>query len=65
MVLPGTIWLLPFSYLPMFGQVLAYKKFRIHPDGFFASVMKRTVEISAMEPLMLMVPYVIAGTMAV
>lgn len=39
MVLPGTIWLLLFSYLPMFGQVLAFKKFRIHPDGFFASVM--------------------------
>ncbi|OCA86754.1 sugar ABC transporter permease [Bacillus sp. FJAT-27986] len=39
MVLPGTIWLLVFSYLPMFGQVLAFKKFRIHPDGFFASVI--------------------------
>jgi putative aldouronate transport system permease protein len=39
MVLPGTVWLLLFSYLPMFGQVLAFKKFRIHPDGFFASVM--------------------------
>lgn len=39
MVLPGTIWLLLFSYLPMFGQVLAFKKFRIHPDGFFASVI--------------------------
>ncbi|CQR45849.1 putative multiple-sugar transport system permease YteP [Paraliobacillus sp. PM-2] len=39
MVLPGTIWLLIFAYLPMFGQVLAFKKFRIDPDGFFASVI--------------------------
>ncbi|MGE8204630.1 ABC transporter permease [Heyndrickxia sp. NPDC080065] len=39
MVLPGTIWLLLFSYLPMFGQILAFKKFRIDPDGFFASVI--------------------------
>ena len=39
MVLPGTIWLLLFAYLPMFGQVLAFKDFRIHPDGFFASVI--------------------------
>ena len=27
MVLPGTIWLLVFSYLPMFGTVLAFKNF--------------------------------------
>lgn len=39
MVLPGTIWLLLFAYLPMFGQVIAFKDFRIHPDGFFASVI--------------------------
>ncbi|WP_062110738.1 ABC transporter permease [Bacillus niameyensis] len=39
MVLPGTIWFLVFSYLPMFGTVIAFKKFRIDPDGFFASVM--------------------------
>lgn len=39
MVLPGTIWLLLFAYLPMFGQVLAFKDFRIHPDGFFASII--------------------------
>lgn len=39
MVLPGTIWLLLFSYLPMVGTVLAFKKFRIDPDGFFASLI--------------------------
>ncbi|WP_106769343.1 ABC transporter permease [Paenibacillus faecalis] len=38
MVLPGTIWFLIFAYLPMFGTVLAFKDFRISPDGFFASV---------------------------
>lgn len=39
MVLPGVIWFLLFSYLPMFGTVLAFKDFRISRDGFFASVM--------------------------
>lgn len=38
MILPGTIWFLIFAYLPMFGTVLAFKGFRISPDGFFASV---------------------------
>ncbi|WP_062354043.1 ABC transporter permease [Bacillus kwashiorkori] len=38
MVLPGTIWFLLFSYLPMFGNIIAFKKFRIDPDGFFASI---------------------------
>lgn len=38
MVLPGTIWFLIFAYLPMFGTVLAFKDFRISPNGFFASV---------------------------
>lgn len=39
MVLPGTIWFLLFAYLPMAGNVIAFKKFRIDPDGFFASIM--------------------------
>ncbi|CAM4129340.1 sugar ABC transporter permease [Lederbergia lenta] len=39
MVLPGTIWFLLFSYLPMFGTVIAFKDFRISRDGFFASVL--------------------------
>lgn len=39
LVLPGTAWFLIFAYLPMFGSVLAFKDFRIHRDGFFASVL--------------------------
>lgn len=39
MVLPGTLWFLLFAYLPMAGNVIAFKKFRIDPDGFFASIM--------------------------
>ena len=39
MVLPGTIWLLIFSYLPMFGQVLAFKNFKISPGGFIQSLI--------------------------
>ncbi|MGL4912495.1 MAG: ABC transporter permease [Romboutsia sp.] len=39
MVLPGTIWLLIFSYLPMFGLVIAFKDFRISPGGFVQSLI--------------------------
>lgn len=39
MVLPGTIWLLVFSYLPMFGTVLAFKNFKISPGGFIQSLI--------------------------
>jgi putative aldouronate transport system permease protein len=39
MVLPGTIWLLLFAYLPMFGTVIAFKNFRYDPNGFFASIL--------------------------
>lgn len=39
MVLPGTIWLLIFSYLPMFGTVLAFKDFKISPGGFIESLI--------------------------
>lgn len=39
MVLPGTIWLLVFSYLPMFGTVLAFKDFKISPGGFIESLV--------------------------
>ena len=39
MVLPGTIWLLVFSYLPMFGTVLAFKNFKISPGGFIESLI--------------------------
>lgn len=38
MVLPGTLWFLLFSYLPMFGTVIAFKNFRYDPNGFFASI---------------------------
>ena len=40
MLLPGFIWLVIFSYLPMFGIVIAFKDFRITPDGFFASLFR-------------------------
>lgn len=39
MVLPGTLWLLVFSYLPMFGNILAFKDFKISPGGFIESLM--------------------------
>jgi putative aldouronate transport system permease protein len=38
MILPGLIWLIVMKYIPMFGQIIAFKNFRFHPDGFFASV---------------------------
>lgn len=39
MVLPGTLWFLCFSYLPMLGTVIAFKQYRFSRDGFFASIM--------------------------
>lgn len=39
MTLPGLIWLIVLKYIPMFGQVMAFKDFRFHRDGFLASVM--------------------------
>lgn len=40
MTLPGVIWLIVLKYIPMFGQVLAFKDFKYHPGGFFESVFK-------------------------
>lgn len=39
MVLPGTLWLLIFSYLPMFGNILAFKDFKISSGGFIDSLI--------------------------
>ncbi len=39
MVLPGTLWLLLFSYLPMFGTIIAFKEYRFSRDGFWASIV--------------------------
>lgn len=37
LTLPGALWFLAFSYLPMFGTIVAFKKFRI-TGGFFQSL---------------------------
>lgn len=39
MALPGIVWLLILAYLPMAGNIIAFKDYRFHPDGFFASVL--------------------------
>jgi putative aldouronate transport system permease protein len=39
MVLPGTLWFLFFSYLPMVGTVIAFKEYRFSRDGFWASII--------------------------
>ncbi|AJS61375.1 ABC transporter permease [Paenibacillus sp. IHBB 10380] len=39
MVLPGALWLLFFSYLPMLGTVIAFKEYRFSRDGFWASIV--------------------------
>ncbi|MFC3749644.1 MULTISPECIES: ABC transporter permease [unclassified Paenibacillus] len=39
MVLPGTLWFLFFSYLPMLGTVIAFKEYRFSRDGFWASIV--------------------------
>lgn len=39
MVLPGALWFLFFSYLPMIGTVIAFKEYRFSRHGFWASVI--------------------------
>lgn len=33
--MPGAIWFLFFAYLPLFGILVAFKKFRLSGNGFF------------------------------
>lgn len=40
MVLPGAIWLILFFYIPVFGNVVAFKDYHITGEGFIDSVMK-------------------------
>ncbi|WP_410771167.1 ABC transporter permease [Fontibacillus sp. BL9] len=39
MVLPGALWFLFFSYMPMFGTIIAFKQYRFSRDGFWASIV--------------------------
>lgn len=39
MVLPGALWFLFFSYIPMLGTVIAFKEYRFDRDGFWASIV--------------------------
>lgn len=38
MAIPGMIWMIYFFYIPVFANVVAFKDFRISPDGFLASL---------------------------
>lgn len=38
MALPGMIWFIFFFYIPVLANVVAFKDFRISPDGFIASL---------------------------
>lgn len=40
MVLPGVIWLLLFFYLPVFGNLVAFKEYRHTGKGFIDSLLK-------------------------
>ena len=37
MVLPGTIWLILFFYIPVFGNVVAFKDYHMTGEGFVHS----------------------------
>lgn len=39
LAIPGAIWILIFNYLPMFGVVIAFKRFRITGEGFLKSLI--------------------------
>ena len=38
--LPAFVWFIVFSYLPMFGALIAFKNFRVYPGGFLESIIK-------------------------
>lgn len=38
--IPGAIWFLIFAYLPMFGIIIAFKRFRLSEGGFIMSLLK-------------------------
>ncbi|MGY3749585.1 ABC transporter permease [Vagococcus acidifermentans] len=38
MALPGAVWLIVFFYIPVFGNVVAFKDFHISPHGFLDSL---------------------------
>ncbi|HEY4537112.1 MAG TPA: sugar ABC transporter permease, partial [Erysipelothrix sp.] len=40
MVLPGALSMLIFFYIPVFGNVVAFKDFRYSPNGFLASIVE-------------------------
>ena len=37
--MPGAVWFLFFAYLPLFGILVAFKKFRLSGDGFFYNLI--------------------------
>ena len=39
MVLPGVIWLILFFYIPVLGNVVAFKNFKLSSEGFLHSVL--------------------------
>ena len=39
MVLPATIWFLIFSYIPMFGVIIAFKDLKLRGKGFLDSIL--------------------------
>lgn len=39
MVLPGTLWLILFFYIPVFGNVVAFKDYRMTGEGFVHSII--------------------------
>ncbi|EUJ42093.1 binding-protein-dependent transport system membrane protein [Brochothrix campestris FSL F6-1037] len=38
MALPAFIWMIFFFYIPVLGNVVAFKDFRYSPEGFLASL---------------------------
>ena len=38
MALPGAAWLIIFFYIPVFGNVVAFKDFHLSPNGFLDSL---------------------------
>ena len=40
LLLPGFLWYMIFNYMPLVGNIVAFKNFRIFPGGFIQSLIK-------------------------
>ena len=49
MVLPGVVWFVLFFYIPVLGNVVAFKNFKLSGEGFIHSLMSSECDETGVE----------------